>query len=131
MPELAGTTRTLLLYTLSADRQILAAAAQVNPEDLVRNTGSSFPSLLATLAHMLGSQRIWLSRFAGRPLVRVPGIEDFPDGDILAAAWADTAAEMEFFLAALTEDQLQAESPGRPPAARPSPARSGSRSSTW
>jgi uncharacterized damage-inducible protein DinB len=109
MPELAGTTRTLLLYTLWADRQMLGAVAGVAPEDLVRNTGSSFPSLLATLAHVLGCQRMWLSRLAGRPLDRVPGIDDFPDADSLAAGWADTAAEMEFFLASLSDDQLAAE----------------------
>jgi uncharacterized damage-inducible protein DinB len=109
MGDFATAARTLLLYTLWADRQMLAAVAQVAPEDLVRNTGSSFPSLLATLAHVLGAQRVWLSRFAGMPLDRVPGIDDFPDGDLLAAAWADTAAEMEFYLAALTEDQLRAD----------------------
>lgn len=109
MADLAGTARTLLLYTLWADRQMLGAVAGVDPKDLVRDTGSSFPSLLATLAHVLGVQRMWLSRLAGRPLDRVPGIDDFPDADILAANWADTAAEMEFFLASLTEDQLAAD----------------------
>jgi uncharacterized damage-inducible protein DinB len=109
MADLAATARTLLLYTLWADRQMLGAIAGVTPEDLVRNTGSSFPSLLATLAHVLGAQRMWLSRIAGRPLDRVPGIDDYPDGEALAAGWADTASEIEFFLASLTDAQLATE----------------------
>lgn len=109
MPDLAATARTLLLYTLWADRQMLGAVAGVTPEDLVRNTGSSYPSLLATLAHVLGAQRMWLSRIAGRPLDRVPGIDDFPDAEALAAGWADTASEIEFFLASLTDAQLDTE----------------------
>ncbi|HXO19070.1 MAG TPA: DinB family protein [Thermoanaerobaculia bacterium] len=109
MPDLSGAARELLLYTLWADRLFLNALIEVRPEDLVRDTGSSFPSILATMAHILGSQRVWLSRFAGAALERVPGAADFPDRESLAAAWADTSAELEFFLASLTDEQLRAE----------------------
>jgi uncharacterized damage-inducible protein DinB len=105
----AAMVRDLLVYTLWADRRMLKAVEAVRPEDLVRDTGSSFPSLLATSAHLLGAQRTWLSRFAGRALERVPGIADFPDFAALAAGFAETAAEMEFFLAAVTDAQLAAD----------------------
>jgi uncharacterized damage-inducible protein DinB len=34
---------------------------------------------------------------------------EFPDLEALAAGWSETAAQLEFFLASLTEDQLAAE----------------------
>jgi len=109
MGDLSSTARDLLVYTLWADRRLLKAVEEVRPEDLVRDTGSSFPSLLATFAHVLGAQRIWLARFAGRALDRVPGVGDFPDLPALVAGFAETQAEMEFFLAAVNDDQLKSE----------------------
>jgi uncharacterized damage-inducible protein DinB len=109
MSDLGGTVRQLLLYTLWADRVCLKALESVRPEDLDRDTGASFRSVLGTLAHILGSQRLWLARFEGKTLDRVPGLQDFPDFAALSAAWAETSAELGFFLASLTAEQVAAE----------------------
>jgi uncharacterized damage-inducible protein DinB len=105
MPELVGAVRQMLLYTLWADRLCLKALEPVSHEDLVRDTGTSFGSLLGNLAHILGSQRLWLARFAGRRLDRV----DFPDWESLSSAWAETSAELGSFLASLTAGQVSAD----------------------
>lgn len=99
-------TRQLLLYTIWADRACLDAARGVDPEALTRDAGVSFGSLLGTLSHILGSQRRWLARFTGQQFAGAPA---FPDFESLAAGWSETAAELEFFLASLTEEQLTAE----------------------
>ena len=99
-------TRQLLLYTIWANRVCLEAAGNVSQEALTRDAGVSFGSLLGTLSHILRSQRRWLARFTGQAL---PDPVDFPDFEALAAGWLDTAAQLEFFLASLTEDQLAAE----------------------
>jgi uncharacterized damage-inducible protein DinB len=101
--------RDLLLYMLWADRMMLKAVREVKPEDLTRDAGVSFGSLLGTMIHMLGSQRRWLARFAGGPTERSPGLQDFPDLAAWIQGWEETAAGVEAFLAALTEDQLAAE----------------------
>ncbi len=106
MHGLAGTVRQLLLYTLWADRMCLKAVEAVRPEDLVRPTGSSFGSLLGTLAHLLQSQRLWLARFEGKSLDRRLDAGDLADWPSLSAAWAETSAELGFFLAALTAEQV-------------------------
>lgn len=111
MPGIAATARELLLYTLWADGQMLAAVRQVEetrPEDLTRDTGVSFGSLLGTMAHMLGALRIWHGRFSGAPLARVPGLADFPDLPAWIESWEETAAAIEAFLATLTDEQLEA-----------------------
>ena len=100
-------TRQLLLYTLWADRTCLDAARGVDPEALTRDAGVSFGSLLGTLSHILGSQRRWLARFTGQQATADDPA--FPDLEGLAAGWSETAAELEFFLASLTAEQLAAE----------------------
>lgn len=104
----AAAMRELLLYMLWADRTVLKAVRPVPPDDLTREAGVSFGSLLGTMAHMLGSQRMWLSRFSGQPLDRVPGLADFPDLLSWIHAWEETASGIEAFVAGLTDEQLAA-----------------------
>jgi uncharacterized damage-inducible protein DinB len=99
-------SRQLLLYTLWANRLCLETAAGIPHEALTRDAGVSFGSLLGTLAHILRSQRRWLARFTGQ---MQPEAVEFPDLETLTAGWAETAAQLEFFLASLTEDQLAAD----------------------
>ncbi|HWN44522.1 MAG TPA: DinB family protein [Thermoanaerobaculia bacterium] len=102
----ASTARELLLYMLWADRLVLAAVRNVREEDLTRDAGVSFKSILGTLAHILGSERMWLSRFLGVSLDRVPSIQDFPDLMSWITGWEETASQIEAFLAGLTDEQL-------------------------
>lgn len=101
--------REMLLYMLWADRLMLKAVREVSPEDLTRDAGISFGSLLGTMVHMLGSQRLWLSRFSGGPVERRPELADFPDLPAWIHGWEETAAGIEAFLASLTEEQVAAE----------------------
>jgi uncharacterized damage-inducible protein DinB len=109
MTGLVATVRQLLLYTMWADRICLKALEEVDAEDLARDTGTSFGSLLGTLSHILGSERLWLARFEGKILARVPDLTDFPDWETLTAAWNETSAELGFFLASLTAEQVSAD----------------------
>lgn len=102
-------TRQLLLYTLWADRLVRDAAREVRPEDLTREAGVSFGSLLGTMVHMLALQRLWISRFTGQAPPALPTPKDLPDFLSLAVAWEETHAELEAFLAPLSEEQLAAE----------------------
>jgi uncharacterized damage-inducible protein DinB len=105
----ATVVREMLLYMLWADRLMLKAVREVSPEDLARDAGVSFGSLLGTMVHMLGSQRLWLSRFSGHPIERRPELADFPDLPSWIQGWEETASAIEAFLAALTPEQLAAE----------------------
>ena len=63
----AAVTRDLLMYMLWADRLTLASVRQVTSDDLAREAGVSFKSLLGTLGHMLG-----VAAAVARPLPRRP-----------------------------------------------------------
>ena len=102
----AGAARDLLLYMLWADRQMLKSVRSVRPEDLTRDAGVSFRSLLGTMAHILGGQKLWLSRLLGHPDTFVLGPDDFPDLLSWIKAWEENASGVEAFLAGLTDEQL-------------------------
>lgn len=102
----AGVARDLLLYMLWADRLTLRVLREVRPEDLVREAGVSFGSLLGTLVHMLAAQRLWLARFSGHALDRLPAAADFPDLLSWITGWEETASGLEAFIAGLTDEQL-------------------------
>ena len=107
--ELVPTLRGLLAYTMWADRQVLEALAEVPAEELTRDTGTSFRSVLGTMTHILGAEQVWLARFVGAPLERLPNVDDYPDLPTLAAGFTEFWPQLEFLLAALTEEQVSAE----------------------
>ncbi len=109
MSTLLQTVRGLIAYTIWADRTVLEALRDVRSEDLTRETGTSFGSMLATMAHILGSEQLWLSRFLGIPLGHVPTTGDFPSVEALAASYDDFWPQLEFFLASLVDEQLDQE----------------------
>jgi len=98
--------REMLLYMLWADRTTLGAVRDVRPEDLKRDAGISFGSLLGTMTHILAVQQVWLARFSGHSLEHVVVPDDFPDLLAWIRAWEETASQIEAFLAGLTDEQL-------------------------
>lgn len=57
--------RELYAYHRWANRLVPDSAAALSAEDLTRDLGSSFPSVLDTRAHILGAEWVWLSRWCG------------------------------------------------------------------
>ncbi len=109
MADTVSTLRGLLAYTMWADRAVLEALKGVSPEDAMRETGSSFGSVLGTMAHILGAEQLWLSRLLGIPLTHLPSRDDFPTVELLAASFEDFWPQLEFFLATLSGDQVDAD----------------------
>lgn len=108
MSMTSGVARDLLLYMLWADRQMLKSVRAVDTEHLNRDAGVSFHSLLGTMAHMLGGQKLWLARFLAHPEDSIFGPGDFPDLLSWIRAWEENASGIEAFLAGLTDEQLAA-----------------------
>ena len=58
--------RTLVDYNYWARDRTLASADQLSPEQLTRNLGSSFASVLDTLVHMHFAEWIWYQWWHGQ-----------------------------------------------------------------
>jgi uncharacterized damage-inducible protein DinB len=98
--------RDLYAYNRWANRRILAAVAAVPADEAARDLGSSFPSLLATLSHVLSAEWIWLERWKGRSPA------GFPDAGALASLpdltrwWQTVEREQTGFLDHLLPSDL-------------------------
>lgn len=109
MADLPHVARSLLAYTMWADREHLEALARVPPEHLTLATGTSFGSLLGTMAHVLGSEQVWLGRFLGAPPAEFPDEAAYSELSQVRAGFEELWPQLEFFLASLTLEQLLVE----------------------
>jgi uncharacterized damage-inducible protein DinB len=109
MPDMPQLARNLLAYTIWADREHLGALAGLPHEHLVTPTGTSFGSLLGTIAHVLCSERVWLARFVGAPLESYPDEAAYGDLAGVREGFEELWPEMEFFLAGLQAAPLEAD----------------------
>ena len=57
----------LAAYNQWANERIYAAVVPLSDDDLRRDCGAFFKSLLGTLNHLLIADQMWMARFAGEP----------------------------------------------------------------
>ncbi len=63
----ANALRLHLEYSAWASRRVLGAAAELSPDELNRDFGTADHSVLGTLVHVLGADRVWLARMERLP----------------------------------------------------------------
>lgn len=98
--------RQLYAYDRWANRRLLDAALALPPADLDRDLGSSFPSVRATLAHLLSSHWVWLERWLGRSPTCVPADWDLSTGPAIAALWREVEEAQRRFVEGLSAADL-------------------------
>ncbi len=67
-----GEARDLFRYSAWANGRMFDAAAALPVEQLSATIASSFPSILATLGHIVGTEWIWLRRWQGESPTAAP-----------------------------------------------------------
>jgi uncharacterized damage-inducible protein DinB len=98
--------REMLAYTVWADRTVLSALEGVAAEDVTRDTGSSYPSLLSTIGHILGAERVWLSRFVGNPGY-LPALSAYDSLAAVREGFEEYWPELEAYMASLDNAALE------------------------
>lgn len=98
--------RDLYAYDAWASRLMFEAASALHPEELAREVGGSFPSVIATLAHILHANWIWLSRWNGASPTGWPEAWTVSNMPSLNAHWRRIENEREVWLRQLTEADL-------------------------
>jgi uncharacterized damage-inducible protein DinB len=102
----ADNLRILIDYHYWARDRVLAAVEPLTSEQFTRDLGSSFRSVRDTLAHLHGSEWIWLSRWQGTsPTTALPP-DRFQDLAAVRGAWSDLEAEVRAFAAGLTDSRV-------------------------
>lgn len=97
----------LFSYNRWANARMLEAAGQLEAEQLTRDLGSSYPSVAATLGHILAAEWVWLARWNGVSPTGVPA--DWGDNGYaaLVARWRAHESAQTSFLNTLDERRLQ------------------------
>lgn len=98
--------RRLFSYGSWANARVIAAAETLPEETLVAAAVSSFPSVGATLAHIVGAEWIWLRRWLGESPA-APAWATRPDLAELRLQLAALEAERSSYLAGLSDADLE------------------------
>ena len=111
-PEYA---RVLARYNRWMNDKLYAVAEALTDAERKQDRGAFFGSIHRTLNHLLLADRVWLGRLTGTALedgemgpggIRTLDQELYQDFDELRRERAKTDAEIEAFVAGLTEDKL-------------------------
>jgi uncharacterized damage-inducible protein DinB len=99
--------QTLFEYNAWATGRTLEAASGLSPDQLVKDLGTSFPSVRDTLAHILSAEWLWLARWRGSSPRAGLSAGDYHDVGSLRDGFARVEAERRRYLGGLTEQALQ------------------------
>ena len=102
----ADEIRELYAYNRWANRRLVEAAAAHDDDALARDLGSSFPSVLATLAHIVSADWIWLRRWAGVSPTAAPADWALASLAAIRARWEDVETERSTVLSDLDDGTL-------------------------
>ena len=97
----------LLAYNTWANGQMLDAVSHLSVGQFSRELGGSYPSIQATLTHMLWAEWLWLERWQDHSPMELLQPSEFPSVESVKARWQSVQAGQRAFLASLTEDRLQ------------------------
>ena len=101
----AETLRIHLDYTAWAASRLLAAAAQVSPEELTRDFGTADKSVVGTLAHVFAADRVWIGRIQGRAPAKFITDEE-RDLSVLQSEWPAVLRSWQEWAAGLTDENV-------------------------
>jgi uncharacterized damage-inducible protein DinB len=100
--------RAFYAYSAWADRHILDAASGLSDDELRREQGASFGSVLGNLRHMAEAQATWFARWAGVPPDGLPRLEDSAGVATVRKAFDALHAAQRDYLSSLTPESVAA-----------------------
>jgi uncharacterized damage-inducible protein DinB len=98
--------RDLFSYNKWANDRTLASLEPLTEEQLTRDLGSSFPTLLLTAAHIAAAEWIWLCRWTGTSPREMPAWAETPRIDEIRTKFADLELERQAYLASVSGADL-------------------------
>lgn len=98
--------RLLYEYNSWANRRLLEACAALTAEQFTRDLHSSFPSVRATLTHILDAEWIWLERFHGRFPAALRDPSRYISLEALRLEWAVLEQNLANFVNQLSAEDL-------------------------
>ena len=98
--------KQLHAYMAWADNRIFEALAQIPAGQYMEDLKSSHGGIHGTLVHLVGAQKMWVSRWLGAPDARYLSATDVPTLKDLKAVWEKTGFETAKFFGSITDKKL-------------------------
>ncbi|MBL0928463.1 MAG: DinB family protein [Phycisphaerales bacterium] len=86
--------------------RLLELCRALPPDRLRHPFEMGMGSLFATIVHLYAAERVWIDALSGRHDSVVISAENFHDLDAVGAAWKESDAAWDAYLAALTDAEL-------------------------
>ena len=99
--------RQLHAFNSWANNKIFDALAKLSTEQYMRDMKASHGSIHGTLLHMVGAERIWVSRLLGAPEPDLLTVTEAPTLQAVRSIWENTGYETAMFLGRMTDKSLQ------------------------
>jgi uncharacterized damage-inducible protein DinB len=99
--------RLLHAFNAWATQRIFDALAPLSAEQLTGDMRASHGSIHGTLTHLVGAEKMWLSRWVGKPDAAMLNAQDAPTTAALKAVWEKTGFETARWLGTLSDRKLQ------------------------
>ncbi len=106
MPVSTGILTQHIDYSAWATQHLLRAAAQLSGEELNRDFGTADKSVLGTLVHIFGADRVWLRRVLRQETGGFPTVEE-RSLPFLEAAWPNVHSEWKQWAGRLSPEALE------------------------
>jgi len=100
--------RRLFAYNRWANLRMLEALEALTPEELSRDMEGSFPSVTATLVHLMGAEWVWMRRWSGSSPTAFPPSLVLDSVAAVRREWSLLWEEQQAFLADLDDEALRA-----------------------
>ena len=94
-------------YSSWASNRIFDAVAALPADQYMQDMKSSHGGIHGTLTHMVAAEKIWLSRWVGKPDARLMGTDAAPSLSDVKAVWEKVGYETALFLGTMTDKKLQ------------------------
>ena len=107
MPRSLEEVNKLFNYNRWANTKVVESAATLTEEELVRQMGGSFPSVLGTLGHLYAAEWVWLERLRGVSPPGLPPSEEVPTLPVLKEKWGAVETGQKAFVEGLTLDRME------------------------
>src|SRR5712691_4126640 len=93
-------------YSYWANRKLLAAIAQLTPEQFTQNVAGSYGSIRNTLVHMLSAEWGWIDRCGGPSRGAALKADDYPTLESIMEQWGLVEGYAREFLGTLNDDDM-------------------------
>lgn len=107
MPRSLEEVNKLFNYNRWANSRLIESAATLTEEELGRQMGGSFPSVLGTLGHLYAAEWVWLERLRGVSPPGLPPSDGVPTLPVLKERWDVVEEGQKTFVESLTDDQME------------------------